>query len=105
MQWLCDCYLPSLWRFVCARVSGDQHLAEDITSDTTLTLFTTIRIECHPDAEIQNIAGWMRTVAARKIADHFRAVSRVQHLISQATGSGRDTNVADPAAQQELRET
>jgi DNA-directed RNA polymerase specialized sigma24 family protein len=27
-------YLPSVWRFVYARVAGDSHLAEDIVSET-----------------------------------------------------------------------
>lgn len=105
MQWLCDCYLPSLWRFVYTRVNGDRHLAEDITNDTIVVMFTTIQSECHSDAEILNVAGWLRTVAGRRIADHFRAVARVQHLLPQASGNRADAHVADPAKQHELQET
>jgi RNA polymerase sigma factor (sigma-70 family) len=57
------------------------------------------------DAEILNPAGWLRTVAARRIADHFRAVARVQHLLQQAPQPQSDHGLADPARQHELEET
>jgi RNA polymerase sigma-70 factor, ECF subfamily len=109
MQWLCDCYLPSLWRFVYTRVGGDAHLAEDITSETMLAMLTSIQSsDCELEAnagavEIQNVGGWLRTVAQRRVADHFRAVSRVQHLMNR-TGRGSAHCQPDAAAQQELEE-
>jgi len=109
MQWLCDCYLPSLWRFVYTRVGGDAHLAEDITSDTVLAMLTLLQSSGCDDerhaarTEIQNLAGWLRTVAQRRVSDHFRAVSRVEHLIQAAGGSERSE--ADPAERQELEES
>lgn len=109
MRWLCDCYLPSLWRFVYTRVNGDQHLAEDITHETILTMLTTIQsqasAESHVDGEILNLAGWLRTVAGRRITDHFRAVARVQHLLQQSPNHRSDSDHADPAKQHELQET
>ena len=110
MQWLCDCYLPSLWRYVYTRVGGDAHLAEDITSDTVLAMLTLLETsDCHdnhraPGAEIRNLAGWLRTVAQRRISDHFRAAGRVQHLL-QAVAGGSEQSEADPAARQEVEES
>ncbi len=106
MQWLSNCHLPSLWRFVYTRVNGNQHLAEDITSETILAMLTTIQSqsENHGDAEILNPAGWLRTVAGRRITDHFRAASRVQHLLQQSPNH-TDAGVSDPAKHQELEET
>jgi RNA polymerase sigma factor (sigma-70 family) len=105
MQWLCDCHLPSLWRFVYTRVSGDQHLAEDITNETILAMLTLIESERHTATEIVNPAGWLRAVAGRRIADHFRAVARVQHLLPQTPIGQSDPHLADPAKQHELQET
>jgi RNA polymerase sigma factor (sigma-70 family) len=105
MKWLCDCHLPSLWRFVYTRVNGDQHLAEDITHETILAMLTTTQSECPRDVEILNVAGWLRAVAGRRIVDHFRAASRVQHLLPQTPRNRSDHTVADPAKQHELQET
>jgi RNA polymerase sigma factor (sigma-70 family) len=103
MQSLCDCHLPSLWRFVYTRVGGDAHLAEDITSETVLAMLTAIASD--PDGvEIINLGGWLRTVAGRRVSDHFRAVSRVQHLLEQVASNPR-SEAADPAGQKELEET
>lgn len=85
---LSECLLPSVWRFVYFRVNGDRHLAEDIVSETVLSLIKTVAV---PDVDILSPSAWMRTVAAHKIQDHFRAVARVQHLIDQADSvAGRD---------------
>lgn len=105
MQWLRDCHLPSLWRFVYTRVGGDRHLAEDISNETILAMFTAIQSEFSAESEILNLAGWLRTVAGRRIADHYRAVSRVQHLLPQNHNSRSDCAGADPAKHQELQET
>jgi RNA polymerase sigma factor (sigma-70 family) len=105
MQWLCDCYLPSLWRFVYTRVHGDSHLAEDITNETILTMLSTIQSDNRGEGEISNPAGWLRTVAGRRISDHFRAASRVQHLMEEVANQGSDRGELDPAYQHALQET
>jgi RNA polymerase sigma factor (sigma-70 family) len=110
MQWLCDCYLPSLWRYVYMRVRGDAHLAEDVTSDTVLAMLTMLETsECGDERdaagpEIRNLAGWLRTVAQRRISDHFRAASRVQHLL-QGVAGGSERSEPDLAARQEVEES
>lgn len=112
---LSESHLPSIWRFVYVRVDGDQHLAEDIVSETILALLAAVGTdaESQPDegSEIQNPGGWLRTVAARKVQDHYRAVARVRHLIDGArqgtivTGNA-DTSASDndPAQQSEHQE-
>jgi RNA polymerase sigma factor (sigma-70 family) len=91
-----ECFLPSIWRFVYVRTNGNRHLAEDIVSDAVLALIRAVG----EGFEFENVAGWLRTVAANKLRDHFRAAVRVQHLLQQGRASGVDGN-GDPAALQE----
>ncbi len=90
-----------MWRFVYVRVRGDQHLAEDIVSEAVLAL---LRTASDPTAEIGNPISWLRTVVANKVADHFRAVARVQHLIDQVKHQTAETDAQDAEASQQLLE-
>lgn len=101
-QLLCDCYLPSLWRFVYSRINGDQHLAEDISSETVLALLAAVQSE--PFVEITQLGGWLRTVAGRRIADHFRAVARVRNVMADVSTDAQTTRDDDPVQQNETRE-
>ena len=96
-----DCFLPTVWRFVYVRVKGDRHLAEDIVSESVLALLKAIS---DPELEIGHPVAWLRSVAANKVADHFRAVARVQHLIDQAKQIQPESSDEDAAAGQELQE-
>ncbi len=98
---LSDCYLPSVWRFVYVRVKGDRHLAEDIVSEAVLAL---IRAVSDPELEIGNPIAWLRSVASNKVADHFRAAARVQHLIDQAKHTAPVFHSDDAVHVQELQE-
>jgi len=98
---LSDCFLPSVWRFVYVRVKGDRHLAEDIVSESVLAL---IRAVSDPELEIGNPIAWLRSVAAHKVADHFRAAARVQHLIDQARHTAPVSFGHDAVQAQELQE-
>lgn len=101
VQDLSDHYLPSVWRFVYIKVQSDRHLAEDIVSETVLAL---IKAAADPEFTIQNPGGWLRTVASNKIADHFRAAARVQHLIDDAKQNSETFDADDAAKQHELLE-
>lgn len=101
VQHLTECYLPSVWRFVYARVGRDPHLAEDIVSETVLAL---IRAAAAPDADITNPGGWLRSVASNKVNDHFRAAARVQHLIDQARQTAAVADFDEPSGNQEQEE-
>ncbi|MCA9137014.1 MAG: sigma-70 family RNA polymerase sigma factor [Planctomycetales bacterium] len=99
-------FVPSVWRFVFFRVGRDSHLAEDIVAEVVLALMSAVT----SDTSIESPAAWMRTVAQRRIQDHFRAVARVRHLIDQAQHEHARTSAVeaaqqDPAIQhdQELR--
>ncbi|MEO9592372.1 RNA polymerase sigma factor [Rhodopirellula bahusiensis] len=100
-QYLNDCFVPSIWRFVFYRVDRNAHLAEDIVAEAVLALMSAAIAE----TEIENPGGWLRTVAHRRIQDHFRAAARVRHLMEDAQHQGEPTDDNDPATQhdQELR--
>lgn len=77
-------YVPTLWRTIYTRVSGDSHLAEDLVHETMLALLRFLDDDAtnRPvEREIQSLGGWLHTVAERKVNDHFRVVARVRHLI------------------------
>ncbi len=80
VRYLSETCLPSVWRFTCARVRADRHLAEDIVSEAVLALLKAV---ADPSVTIESPMSWLRTVVANKVVDHFRAVARVQHLIDQ----------------------
>lgn len=101
VQHLSECYLPSVWRFVYVKVKGDRHLAEDIVSEAVLALLKAV---ADPVTDIGNPVGWLRSVAAHKVADHFRAAARVQHLIDQAQQVARVIDGRDAVQEQELQE-
>ena len=98
---LSECLLPSIWRFVYFRVKGDQHLAEDIVSDTVLAL---VKAVAEPEGDVLSPSAWLRTVAVHKIQDHFRAVARVQHLIDQAAAVLEQKQAIEPSSQEEVNE-
>ncbi|MGV3486417.1 MAG: RNA polymerase sigma factor [Planctomycetaceae bacterium] len=93
-----ECFVPSIWRFVFFRVNRDPHLTEDIVAETVLTLVSAAMDE----TTIDNPAAWLRTVALRRIQDHYRAAARVQHLIDRAQQQPTSSDQQDPAVQHEL---
>jgi RNA polymerase sigma factor (sigma-70 family) len=101
-QCLAERYLPAVWRFVYTRVDGDSHIAEDIVSETVLSLVRTVSDDSN--AEIENPGGWLRSVANHKVQDHYRAVARVRHLIDDAKHDPQPVEQNDPAKNQEQQE-
>lgn len=106
-QHLNDCFVPSIWRFVFFRVNRDSHLTEDIVAETVLAMVAAV----NDQTAIENPAAWLRTVALRRIQDHYRAAARVQHLIDRAQQQSAGCDQQDPAFQhdqaldrQEVRE-
>lgn len=86
-------FVPSIWRFVFFRVDRDSHLTEDIVAESVLALVAAAGAE----TAIENPAAWLRTVALRRIQDHYRAAARVKHLIDQAQHQSQDNRKDDPA--------
>jgi RNA polymerase sigma-70 factor (ECF subfamily) len=62
--------LPSVWRYVCARVGGNQHAAEDIVSETFLAAVRSVATFA---PEAGTAIGWLMGIARHKLADHRRA--------------------------------
>ena len=94
-----ECFVPLIWRFVYFRVDRDSHLAEDIVAEAVLALVTAAASE----TTIEHPSAWMRTVALRRIQDHFRAAARVQHLIEQAQRQTSPIDDQDPAAKHDQK--
>lgn len=101
MQYLTDCYLPSVWRLVYVRVNRDSHLAEDIVSETVLAL---LRELSEGKSRIRNPGAWLRTVACNRVSDHFRAVARVQHYLDEAKQLSPTADEDDSSKIEELEE-
>ncbi|MEZ6088358.1 MAG: sigma-70 family RNA polymerase sigma factor [Pirellulaceae bacterium] len=90
-----ECFVPSIWRFVYFRVNRDTHLTEDIVAETVLNLVSA----ANEQTVIESPSGWLRTVALRRIQDHYRAAARVQHLIERVGQSPSGSDQDDPAVQ------
>lgn len=100
----CDRYLPSLWRFVCSRVDGDPHVAEDVVAETMLAFIQAVD-RGGDEAEILNPGGWLRAVAANKVQDYFRATVRVRRLVDEARQNAHEADDSgDPAKRKEREE-
>lgn len=97
---LTDRYLPSIWRFIYFRLGGDIHLAEDIVSESVLALVKAVA----SDTQIDNLSGWLRSVAGHKVNDHYRAAARVQHLVEQVAQTADLVEPEQAATGQELIE-
>ena len=98
-QHLNEYFVPSIWRFVYFRVDRDPHLAEDIVAEAVLALVNAAASE----TRIEHPIAWLRTVAQRRIQDHFRAAARVQHLIEEAEPSSDIDPGHDPASQHDQK--
>ena len=94
-----ECFVPSIWRFVYFRVDRDSHVAEDIVGEAVLALVAAAT----SGSEIEHPSAWLRTVALRRIQDHFRAAARVQHLIEQVQQNTAHADEQDPATQHDRK--
>ncbi|MCA9072113.1 MAG: sigma-70 family RNA polymerase sigma factor, partial [Planctomycetaceae bacterium] len=88
VRFLMESYLPSIWRFVYVRVKGDEHLAEDIVSETVVALIAAVE----NDKNIDDPGAWMRTVAQNKVMDHFRSTARVRQLMEKLAHTTESEN-------------
>src|SRR5206468_12871664 len=65
--------LPSVWRYVSARVGRDRHAAEDVVSETFLAA---VRSAAAFLPEAGTAAGWLIGIARHKLADRRRSLER-----------------------------
>jgi RNA polymerase sigma-70 factor (ECF subfamily) len=62
-------YLPVVYRYVLGRI-GDEHLAEDVTSETFLAMVDAIeRVRANDELAF---VGWLLGIARNKVAEHYR---------------------------------
>jgi len=66
-------YLPSIWRYVCARLGGDGPAAEDVVSETFLAA---IRAVGEIDPHRGPLCAWLTGIARHKLGDHWRRARR-----------------------------
>ncbi len=100
----CDHYLPSLWRYVCTRVDGDPHVAEDIVAETMLAFIQTVD-RAGDATSIVNPGAWLRTVATNKVQDYFRATARVRRLMDETRHNAPEADDSgDPVKRKEREE-
>ncbi|HVX63890.1 MAG TPA: RNA polymerase sigma factor [Pirellulales bacterium] len=100
----CDRYLPSLWRYVCTRVDGDPHVAEDIVAETMLAFIQAVD-RAGDAASIVNPGAWLRTVATNKVQDYFRATARVRRLVDEVRHNSPEADDSgDPVKRKEREE-
>jgi RNA polymerase sigma-70 factor (ECF subfamily) len=91
-------YLPSIWRYVCARLRGDEAGCRDVVSDTFLDAVRSARSF---DGQAGSVPGWLTGIARHKIVDYRRTRSRAPgELVADPLAEG-----ADPAVQSAAEES
>jgi len=83
-------YLPVVWRYAYARLHGDIHGAEDVTSETFLAVVRSIGTI---GADRGSFPGWLMGIARHKVADCAR---RARKSVSvRASGTLSTASQAD----------
>jgi RNA polymerase sigma-70 factor (ECF subfamily) len=91
--------LPSVWRYVYARVGSNQHAAEDIVGETFLAAVQSVATFI-PEAGTP--LGWLIGIARHKLADHMRSGAHFAGAIPTDVVSGISTFDALDARDQVL---
>jgi len=88
-------YLPSIWRYVSARVRRDEAGCRDVVSDTFLHAVRCMRSF---DGQAGSVSGWLIGIARHKIADYRRTCSRAPgELVADPLAAGGDPAVESVA--------
>jgi len=95
-------YLPSVWRYVCARLNGDVHAAEDVVSETFLSAVRGIRTF---DPARGGVGPWLIGIARHKTNDHYRRQQRSESSSPSQIDAQASTGEVDPPASAEAAET
>jgi RNA polymerase sigma factor (sigma-70 family) len=69
--------LPSVWRYVYARLGRDTHAAEDVVSETFLAA---VRAAATLLPDSGTVTGWLIGIARHKLADRRRSQERAEHV-------------------------
>lgn len=98
-------FLPVVYRYTMARV-GDQHAAEDVTSETFFAMVESIATTRATDE--LGFAAWLLGIARNKIAMHFRALRshpEMRHELTEDAHPFTAAEEADPLAVITARES
>jgi len=66
-------YLPGVWRYVCTRLRGNLHAAEDVLSETFLAAVEGLN---KLDVDGRPLYPWLVGIAKNKVADYWRRANR-----------------------------
>lgn len=92
---LYDRYLPSIWRYVFARLRGDEAGCRDVVSETFLAAVRSVRSF---DGQAGSVSGWLIGIARHKITDYCRTRSRAPgELVADPLAEGGDPAVESAA--------
>ncbi len=85
-------YFLSVWRYACARLDGDLHAAEDVTSETFVAAIEGLQTM---EADKAPVAAWLFGIARHKLGDQRRRTARASKALrarqlpaAQGTGMG-----------------
>ena len=95
-----DLYYGPVYRYVLFRVS-DQHIAEDLTSEVFVRLLDALQSRQPPQTALR---GWLFTVAAHLVSDHFRRSYRRPEATLDDTIPSTASGPAEHAETQNDRE-
>src|SRR5262249_19306208 len=70
-------YFPAVWRYVCVRLGGNQHDAEDVVSETWIAAIRGIH---GFDSKRGVVYGWLVGIAKNKVNDFLRRKKRTEPL-------------------------
>jgi RNA polymerase sigma-70 factor (ECF subfamily) len=96
-------YLPSVWRYVYTQVGGDEHIAEDVVSETFLSALHGLRTL---EEDGRPLYPWLIGVARHKLGDHRRKARLPSGCLASADQNLADgSGTEDPPAHLELAES
>jgi RNA polymerase sigma-70 factor (ECF subfamily) len=91
--------LPSVWRYVSARLRGDRHAAEDIVSETFLAAVRTVS-NFRPDSG--TVTGWLIGIARHKLADRRRSAERADRAAAAQESRSEPSTVEAVDAKEQV---
>ncbi len=95
-------YLPSVWRYVYARLAGNIPVVEDVVSETFLAAVRAVR---EFDPKRGSVGAWIMGIARHKLVDHQRRTTQQTSSTVAALCARPSPHEADPAASLETVET
>jgi RNA polymerase sigma-70 factor (ECF subfamily) len=94
-------YLPSVWRYAFAQLSGNGPSAEDVVSETFLAA---VRQIGRLAPEGGSVAGWLIGIARHKVQDLRRRSARLSAALSEKITAAPAAPADDPSAPLETAE-